>query len=115
MTDDTELMDIINHTIARFNTKVNEDADLNKEMEGITKRVQIELKDGGLYFFTLKDKHIDNVAPGGIPEPDIRIISDRATLVGVLKKEIKPMKAWATKKISIKGSFQDLMKFRKFF
>lgn len=115
MTEDTELMTLINHTIERFNTRASEDAELAKELEGLTKRVQVELSDGDMYNFTLKEKHVDPVAAGPITEPDLRIISDTATLKGVLKKEIRPMKAWATRKIQIKGSFQDLMKFRKFF
>lgn len=115
MTEDAELVELINSTISRFTQRVAEDENLRQELEGLTKRVQVELSDGGTYNFTLKNKHIDPVAVGPISDPDIRIISDSATLKGVLKKEIKPMKAWATRKIQIKGSFQDLMKFRKFF
>jgi putative sterol carrier protein len=118
MTDtagNAELITLINGTIDRFNKRVSEDEDLRKELEGLTKRVQVELSDGGTYNFILNEKHIDPVGSGPITEPDIRILSDTATLSGVLKKEIKPMKAWATRKIQIKGSFSDLMKFRKFF
>lgn len=115
MAPDAEIFEVVNGTIDRFNKRAAEDAELAKELEGISKKVQVELSDGSFYNFSLANKRIDPLAEGPINEPDIRIITDRATLIGVLRKEIKVMKAWATRKVQIKGSFQDLMRFRKFF
>jgi len=115
MSVNEELIGVVNHAIERFNKKVQEDTELNKELDGVKKKVQIELSDGDWFSFILENRSIGPILMQKMDEPDIRVISDTATILGVLKKEIKPMKAWVTKKIQIKGSFQDLMRFRKFF
>ncbi len=101
--------------IARFNARVQEDAKLRGELQGIEKTVLLDLKDGTKYHFVLRDTRIDGLRDGPIENPDITIFADAATIRGLISRELGPMKAYATGRLRIKGELEDLLRFRKFF
>jgi len=42
-------------------------------------------------------------------------MTDPQTLEGLISGKIRPMKALALRKLKLKGDFEDLLRFRKFF
>lgn len=107
--------ELINGAIAKFNARVESDAVLQKELDGMKRTVQVELKDGRSFCFSLQDNRMGDFHEGRLENPDIKIVSDEATLSGLLTGTVRPMKAWATKKVQFKASLEDLMRIRKFF
>lgn len=107
--------ELINGAIAKFNSRVESDAVLQKELDGMKRTVQVELKDGRSFCFSLQNNRMGDFHEGRLDSPDIKIISDEATLSGLLMGTVRPMKAWATKKVQFKASLEDLMRIRKFF
>ncbi|MBX8637638.1 MAG: SCP2 sterol-binding domain-containing protein [Thermoplasmata archaeon] len=107
--------DLINGAISKFNSRVEKDPVLQKELEGMTRTVQVELKDGKSFCFSLQKNRMGDLHEGRLENPDIKIVSDEATLSGLLTGTVRPMKAWATKKVQFKASLEDLMRIRKFF
>ena len=105
----------INGAIAKFNARVESDAVLQRELDGMKRTVQVELKDGRSFCFSLQDNRMGDFHEGRLENPDIKIVSDEATLSGLLTGTVRPMKAWATKKVQFKASLEDLMRIRKFF
>lgn len=101
--------------VARFNAKAAEDPRLRAELEGIVRTVVLDLKDGTKFHFVLRDAHVDGIVDGGVENPDLTIISDPATVKGLLAGEIGPFKAYATGRLKVKGDIEDLLRFRKFF
>jgi putative sterol carrier protein len=106
--------ELINGAIQRFNARVDRDQELQKELEGMVRTIQVELKEGKSYCFTLKDGRMGQLQEGRLDNPDIKIISDEATLSGLLTGTVKPMKAWATRKVQFKASLEDIVRIRKF-
>jgi putative sterol carrier protein len=100
--------------IAKFNGKVESDPKLAHELDGITKKVNIDLKSEH-YSFMLKDARAQAFADGHLDDADVTIISDPETVQGLLDRRIRPMKAFALKKVRIKGSIEDVMHLRKLF
>ncbi|MCK4445415.1 MAG: SCP2 sterol-binding domain-containing protein [Thermoplasmata archaeon] len=107
--------DLLSGVIEKFNERVQVDEKLQRELEGVNRKVQIEVTDGKNYNFVLDNVRIENFAEGNIDSPDITIISDTDTIFGLFNKEIGPMKALATKKLRLKGSLSDMLKIRKLF
>lgn len=101
--------------IVKFNAKVASDPALREEIGDLTKTVLIELKDGTKYHFTLKDQKVARLEDGGVANPDIAIITDADTLRALILREMGPFKAYALGKVKLKGSLEDLARFRKFF
>jgi putative sterol carrier protein len=109
------LRDLLEDLIRKFNAKVSSDPSLQAELQDLTKTVLIELKDGTKYHFTLRDKRVSGLIDGPINPADITISTDAETLTALLRKEMGPFKAYAMGKIRLKGSLEDLARFRKFF
>ncbi|MCU0859723.1 MAG: SCP2 sterol-binding domain-containing protein [Thermoplasmata archaeon] len=106
---------ILRETIAKFNRKVDEDPKLAEELRGIRKTVQVEVTDGEWYHFVLENSKVGELAKGAGQAPDVRIIASTDTLRKLYSGELRPMKAYVTKLVQIKGSIEDLLRLRKFF
>ena len=109
------MKELLEQAIAKFNAKAQTDEKLRKELEDVERSVLVDLKDGTRFHFTLKDQQIGPLGDGPIEGPDITILSDAATLTALLRKEMGPMKAYATQKLKIKASLEDVLRLRKFF
>ncbi len=107
--------ELLHEAILRFNKKVDEDPALREELTGIRKTVQLELEGSDWYYFVLENAKVDGFSKGRADAPDIRVISTAETLRQLWMKELRPMKAIATRKLQIKGSIDDLLRFKKFF
>jgi putative sterol carrier protein len=106
---------MLEELISKFNAKVATDPVLRGEIGDLTKTVLIELKDGTKYHFVLKDERVAALLDGGVDHADITITTDAETLGALIRREVGPFKAYATGKLRLKGSLEDLARFRKFF
>ena len=109
------MRDLLEDAIRKFNERAQKDEKLSRDLEGIERKVFVDCKDGPKFNFLLKDKQIGPLAEGPVDAPDVTILSDSATLTALLKKEMGPMKAYATQKLKIKASLDDVLRLRKFF
>ena len=109
------MREMLEGLIATFNAKVATDPAMRAELGDLTKTVLIELKDGTKYHFTIKDQKVAGLLDGGVDHADITISTDAETPKALIRREMGPFKAYATGKIRLKGSLDDLARFRKFF
>ena len=109
------MKELLEEAIRKFNAKAASDPALRGELGDLRKTVLIELKDGTKYHFTLKDQHVDGLIEGAVDRADITISTDQETLRGLILREIGPFKAYATGKLRLKGSLEDISRIRKFF
>lgn len=105
---------MIQELIDKFNAKVENDEKLREELKGLSKVVYVDLGEEK-YNFALKDEHIQGFSQGEVENPDVSITSDPETFVGIVNGKIKPMKAFALRKVKIKGDVSDIMSLRKLF
>ncbi len=109
------MKELLDGLIAKFNEKAAADPALQEDLRGVKKTVLIDFQGGPKYHFTLSDGRIDGLQDGATPMPDVTIVTDPETLRALITREMGPFKAYATGKVKIKGSFEDLLRFRKFF
>ncbi len=109
------MREMLEGLIHKFNAKAESDAAFRAELSDLSKTVMIDLKDGTKYHFVVKDAKVAALLDGGVDHADITILTDAGTLRALILREIGPFKAYATGKIRLKGSLEDLARFRKFF
>ena len=109
------MKELLEEAIRKFNAKAASDPALRAELGDLRKTVLIELKDGTKYHFTLKDQHVDGLIEEAVDRADITISTDQETFRGLILREIGPFKAYATGKLRLKGSLEDISRIRKFF
>jgi putative sterol carrier protein len=108
---------VIEETLASLVDRFNRHADRNpavaEELKGITRTIALQISDGGSYAVELKDGHLGNLRHEAPPSADVTIRTDSATFLGLVHKEIGPMKALVTRRLAIDGSLDDKLLFRK--
>jgi putative sterol carrier protein len=109
-----DIKDSIQRMIDRFHTRIENDDKLKAELNGIVKRVNLDLGNEK-YSFVLDNGNVNSFQDGLLENPDILVMTDPVTLEGLITRKIKPMKALALRKLRLKGDFEDLLKFRKLF
>lgn len=109
------MRELLEEVIRKFNAKAASDPALRAELGEGSKTVLIELNDGVRYHFTVRDTQISGLMDGGVDHADITISTDAETLRALLLREMGPFKAYATGKVRLKGSLEDLTRIRKFF
>jgi putative sterol carrier protein len=109
------MRELLEGLIHKFNAKVASDPALRAELGDLKKTVMIDLKDGTKYHFVLKDQRVEGLLDGGADPADVTIVTDSETLRALILREMGPFKAYATGRIKLKGSLEDLARFRKFF
>lgn len=108
---------MIDETLAgivdRFNRHAERNPGVSEELKGVHRTIAIRLDDGRGYSVELKDGRLQNLTPRAPERADVTIRTDEATFLGLARKEIGPMKALVTRKLTIDGSLDDKLLFRK--
>lgn len=104
----------IQKLIDKFRAKVASDENVRKEIAHLDKRFNIDLGEES-YSFRLKDSEISDFKPELLEEADVTLITTPESLQGLIDGTLRPMRAYVTKKIKIKGKIDDLMFLKKFF
>ena len=99
--------------VDRFNRHAERTASVREELRGLERTIVIRLTDEGTYAVDLRDGRLQNLRPGDAPGADLTVVTDRATFHGLVKKEIGPMKALVLRRLTIEGSLEDKLLFRK--
>jgi len=106
----TPLQDMVD----KFNRKTAKDEELRTELEGIEKRVNLDLGEES-YRFVLADAKAGSLEMGLFEEADVTITSDPDTMMSLMEKTLRPMRAFAQKRFTVKGKLEDLFHLRKLF
>jgi putative sterol carrier protein len=106
--------DQIQTLIDKFHKKMEKNEDARKEIEPITKTFNIDLGEEK-YSMILKNAHITDFENYILPNADVTLITTPENLQALIDGTLRPMKAYVTKKVTIKGKVQDIMFLKKFF
>jgi putative sterol carrier protein len=99
--------------VDRFNRRADRTPAVREELAGLSRSIALRLTDGTSYTIDLRESHLTNLRPGVEGHADVTITTDPATFQGLITKEIGPMKALVTRKLTIEGSLEDKLLFRK--
>lgn len=100
--------------VDKFNAKTEADENLRKEVEHLKKTVNIDL-DTEKYSVKLENAKMFDFKAEPIEDADVVVTSTPENFQKLLDGDLRPMRAYLTKKITIKGKIQDLMFLKKFF
>lgn len=99
--------------VERFNRHADRTPAVREELKGLRRTIAIRLTDGPSYAVDLEEGRLTNLRSGPAPRADLTVTTDSVTFDGLARKEIGPMKAIVTRKLSIDGRLEDKLLFRK--
>jgi len=101
--------ELLKTVIDQLNERLQNDEKLRESIKDKRRTVEIVITDDDTYNFLLEDAEAKNFGQGSLDDPDVKITTDSATLQGIIKEEINPLKAYVTKKLQVKASLMDLL------
>jgi len=102
----------LNGLVDQFHKKMEEDEEARKKISTKEIRMVFKVEGDNTYHFHLKDAKIIDFGIGEYDTQDIYVTTDKETFEKLQNKEMSPMKAFMTKKITFEGSMADLLYMR---
>jgi putative sterol carrier protein len=99
--------------VDRFNRHADQNPAVKNELAGLERSIAIHFSDAENYLLDLKGGALSGLRTGNSTKTDLTIRTDTTTFLGLVQKEIGPMKALVTRKLQIDGSLEDKLLFRK--
>ena len=85
----------------RFNQRTSKKPKVAEELEGLERTIAVRLSDGASYAVDLRNGRLENLRSPAPARADVGIVTDTATFLGLVKKEIGPMKALVTGRLKL--------------
>ncbi len=104
------MMEFLEKIVNTFNEKLENSEKMTEKLRDINRTIQIELDEKVFYHMRMVGGKIVEVIPDAVKEPelpDLRVVMDSITFEGIKNGTVKPLKAFALKKIKVIGSFKD--------
>lgn len=99
--------------VERFNRHTDRNPGVRAEIAGISRTIALKFTDVGPFSVVLRGGRLGELHPGAVEKPDLTITTDSATFESLVKKELGPMKALVTRRLSIDGSLEDKLLLRR--
>ncbi len=103
----------IEDLVVEFNKRSDEDEKLHKDLAHLKKTFMIDLESEA-YSMKLQNSKVEDLKAERIEDADIVLTSTPETIEALISGELRPMRAYITKRIKIKGNLKDLMFLKKF-
>jgi len=104
----------IDEMIEKFRQRMESDENARREVEPIHKTVNIDLG-SEFYSLVLDNAEIKDFKEELLDQADISMITTPEHLQALIDGDLRPMKAYLTGKIKVKGKLQDVMHLKKLF
>lgn len=108
-----ELEGYIRNAIEKFRAKIAQDEELRNELAEVTRRVNIDTTDNEGLSFILDKGDIKDFRRGKLDSAEITLHATTADFKALFTGQLKPMKAWATKRLKFDASMEDVMRLKK--
>jgi len=108
------MQDTIQEMIDKFHRKAENDEKIREKLQSVTKTINIDLGSEN-YSLKLENARITDYKEGMIDNADILLSSTPDNLKALIEGTLRPMKAYITKKFTVKGKFEDLMHLKSLF
>jgi len=98
----------IQKMIGKFERRMAKDEDAKAKVKEIKKTINIDLGEEH-YSFRVEDAAVYDYKAELLEEADITLITTPENLHLLVEGELRPMRAYVTKKIKIKGKIEDVL------
>ena len=109
-----EVKEVLDQWLAKAKEKMKEDEKLQEELKEFDGVFLLDITDGESYHISIEKGDVGELIAGKEDDPRLSLTSDTETLTALMTGEMSPMKAFALRKIKINGSFEDIIRLRKF-
>jgi len=106
---------MLDEKVSEFNSKVNDDPNFSKKIEGKNRTITISVSDGDNYGSKLEDLKLDDFNITEDINTDLVVTASAEVLEGLMTKTMSPIKAYMSGSLKVKASFSDILLLKKLF
>ena len=106
--------EVLKEWLEKTKKKVEEDEKIRNELKEFYGIFQLEITDGESYHIAINKGDVGELIKGMAEESRLTVTSDMETIKALMSGEMSAMKAFALRRIKLKGSFEDILRLRKF-
>ncbi|MBA3045110.1 MAG: SCP2 sterol-binding domain-containing protein [Candidatus Thermoplasmatota archaeon] len=108
-----ELEGHIKNAIEKFKAKIAEDEELRNDLKEVVRNVNVDTTDNEGFSFILDKGEIKDFKRGKLETAEITLHATTDDFKQLFTGQLKPMKAWATKRLKFDASIDDVMRLKK--
>jgi putative sterol carrier protein len=108
------LEEVLNEWLSKAKKKMEEDEKVKEDLKDFDGVFQLDITDGESYHVAINKGVVGDLIKGTVDSPRLTVTSDTETMKALMTGEMGAMKAFALRKIKLNGSFEDIIRLRKF-
>ena len=106
--------DVLKEWLSKAKSRMETDEKMKDDLKDFDGVFQLDITDGESYYIAINAGEVGDLTKGKADAPRLTVVSDTKTLTALLTGEMGAMKAFALRKIKLNGSFEDIIRLRKF-
>ena len=107
--------DLLDEKVIEFNSRIDNEPEFSKMIEGKNRTICICVSDGDTYFSKLEDLRIEDFVKTDDRSADLVVTANSETLVALIEREMSPVKAYMKGDLKVKASLTDMLLLKKLF
>lgn len=98
----------IQKMIGKFERRMAKDEEAREKVKEVNKTINVDLGEEK-YSFRIEDSAVHDFTDSALENADITLITTSENLHLLVEGELRPMRAYVTRKIVIKGKIEDIL------
>ena len=111
----TEVSKLLNEKVLEFNSKIKDEPDTAKMIEGKTRTICICVSDGDNHVSKLETLELENFSITDASSADLRVTASSEILEALISRTMSPVKAYMKGELKVKASLTDMLLLKKLF
>ena len=107
--------DLLDEKVIEFNSRIDNEAEFSKMIEGKNRTICICVSDGDTYYSKLENLRIEDFVKTDDDNADLVVTANSETLVALIEREMSPVKAYMKGDLKVKASLTDMLLLKKLF
>ena len=107
--------ELLDEKVIEFNSRIDNEAEFSKMIEGKNRTICICISGGDNFSTKLEDMRIEDFIQNDDAKADLVVTADSEVLIGLINREISPIKAYMTGELKVKASLTDMLLLKRLF
>ena len=111
----TRVKDLLDEKVKEFNSRIDGEPKFSKIIEGNDRTICICVSDDRNYATKLEAMRIEDFVQTDNTDADLVVTANSDVLIGLINREISPIKAYMSGDLKVDASFTDLLLLKRLF
>ena len=107
--------ELLDEKVIEFNSRIDSEPEFSKMIEGKNRTICICISGGDNFSTKLEDMRIEDFIQNDDAKADLVVTANSEVLIGLINREISPIKAYMTGELKVKASLTDMLLLKRLF